>query len=455
MHRIQLSYLQEWLIDRQRQPLIIRGARQVGKTWLVRQFAQLCGKKLIELNFEENRELLSLFSSNDPEHILMNISAALKQTIDEKNSLLFLDELQVNPELISKFRWFAEKMPGLPVIGAGSLLDFALSEFPHSVPVGRVGYMYMEPLSFDEYLLAKNENTLIDYLKNYSLGTEIPTVIHQQCLSLFKEYTLIGGMPAAVSSWINDKSFEKVNRIHSNLLTTYRDDFTKYRGRINIERLEELIVVIPRMLTEKFIYSHVNPLVNAASIHSALKLLMKARVCHQVISTAANGVPIAAETNEKFFKMIFIDIGMVSAALGVSLHELDQMNELIFVNNGQIAEQAVGQLLRTQFPFYVDPSLHYWLRQEKGSSAEIDYLIQYRNKLIPIEVKAGSTGSLKSLHLFMQMKQLPFAVRINSDFPSLTPIKVKDRFGKTIEYDLLSMPFYLIGQLQRLIESQK
>jgi predicted AAA+ superfamily ATPase len=358
----------------------------------------------------------------------------------------------VAPELLSKLRWFAEKLPELPVIAAGSLLDFALGDYPHSMPVGRIGYLYMEPLSFEEYLLAQGQKTLLNYLKLYSFEIEIPLVIHQQLLSLFREYALIGGMPAAVSSWASEKSLEKVSKIHHNLLTTYRNDFTKYRGRINIERLEEMLVSVPRMLGEKFIYSRVNPLVNAAAVQSALKLLMKARVCHKVVSTSANGVPIGAELNEKFFKMIFIDIGMVSAALGINFNELNRIEELIMVNKGQLAEQVVGQLLRTQFAPYVEPCLYYWLRAEKGSSSEIDYIVQHHNRLIPIEVKAGSTGSLKSLHLFMQLKKLPLAVRINSDLPSLTPVKVKDRVSGNIEYTLLSVPFYLMGQLHRLID---
>lgn len=449
MNRTHMVFLQEWITGWQRQPLIICGARQTGKTWLVRQLAKLNHKHLIELNFEERPELRSLFNSNDPKLILLNLGALLNQTIDPSLCLLFLDEIQAAPELLSKLRWFAENLPELPIICAGSLLDFALSQYEFSMPVGRVGYLYLEPLSFEEFILAQDKKNLFEYLKNYSLDIEIPLVLHQQLLSLFKEYILIGGMPAAVSSWVHERSLTKVNQIHHNLLTTYREDFAKYRGRIDIERLEEVMAAIPKMLSEKFVYSRVNPLATTYSIQSALNLLIKARVCHRIVSSPANGIPLGAELNEKYFKMIFIDTGMVSASLGLTLNNISTIDELVLVNSGKVAEQAAGQLLRTLSAPYIEPTLYYWHRAEKGSSAEIDYLLQHNTHIIPIEVKAGSTGSLKSLHLFMQLKKSPLAIRINSDFPSKTLVQIKGQ----PEYTLISLPFYLMGQLHRLLDN--
>jgi predicted AAA+ superfamily ATPase len=452
MERNLLYYLTAWIGSTDRKPLIIRGARQVGKTWLVRKLAEISGKKLIELNFEKQPAYSSIFSSNNVEHILLNLSTTINQPINPENCLLFLDEIQAIPELLSKLRWFAEDLPQLPVIAAGSLLEFTLAEHSFSMPVGRISYMHLEPLSFEEFLLANNKNSLYDYIANYNLLMEVPAIIHDQFIALFKEYLLIGGLPGIVSQWIKDHSLQKVNRLQNDLLTTYRDDFAKYRGRIALERLDEVMMAIPGMVGQKFVFSRVNKSIQTTTIKQVLDLLEKARVSHRVKSSAANGVPLGAEIKEKYFKEIFLDVGLCSTALGLNLNQINSASEIIFINNGNIAEQIVGQLLRTIFPPYMEPNLYCWHREEPGSSAEIDYVIQHNHLVIPIEVKAGSTGSLKSLHLFMQLKKSSIAMRINSDYPSKTAINIKDSKGNPFQYTLLSIPFYLIGQIHRLLD---
>jgi len=451
LNRNIIEPLKKWLQARDRKPLVIRGARQVGKTWLVRHFAKISGLELIEINFEKRLSLAGLFEPNDPKQILLSLGANLVKNIDPTKSLLFLDEIQATPHILSKLRWFAEEMPELAVIATGSLLEFALEEHSFSMPVGRISYMHLEPLSFEEFLWANDKKPLNDYFENYLLESEIPLAIHEQSMSLFKEYLLIGGLPAAVASWANERSLGKINQIHHDLLATYRDDFSKYRDRVPLERLEDVMMAVPKMLGNKFIYSRVNPLADSSSIKKALNLLTKAKICHRVFGCAANGLPLGAEVNEKYFKVVFLDTGLCSANLGLTLNELTESKEIILINSGGISEQIVGQLLRTINPPYIEPSLYYWTREEKGSNAEIDYIIQYGSKVIPIEVKAGSTGSLKSLHLFMKLKKLPFALRINSDSPSKVKVSVKDPAGEMIEYTLLSIPFYLCNQIYRLL----
>lgn len=452
MERISSNYLNTWLTSSDRKPLIIRGARQVGKTWLVRQLAKTSKKQLIELNFEKQPSYASLFTSNDPQQILLNLSTVFNQKIDTKNSLLFLDEIQTMPELFSKLRWFAEDLPELPVIAAGSLLEFALAEHSFSMPVGRISYMHLEPLSFEEFLLAHDKKSLYQYLETYDLKTEVPKVIHEQLTTLFKEYLLIGGLPAVVSNWISERSLSRVNQIQNDLLATYRDDFSKYKGRIATERLDEVMMSIPKMLGQKFVFSRVNKAIPSTTIKQVLDLLEKARLGHRVQSSSANGVPLAAEIKEKYFKEIFIDIGLCSTALGLNLNQINSLDDITMINSGGVAEQVVGQLLRTIEAPYIEPSLYCWHREEMGSSAEIDYVIQHGSKVIPIEVKAGSTGSLKSLHLFMGLKKFPIALRINSDYPNKTNVDVKDHAGNSIQYHLISIPFYLIGQIHRLLD---
>lgn len=451
MERARLQDLKNWLKSPDRKPLVIRGARQVGKTWLVRQLASLANLELIEFNFEDRKQDASLFRTNDPHLTLQEIGAARNITIHPANSLLFLDEIQSAPEILAKLRWFAEKMPELAVIATGSLLDFVLDTHTFSMPVGRIGYLYLEPLSFEEFLLAKKNNGLLDYIQKYLIQEAVPETIHEQLMTLYKEYLIIGGLPAVVANWVKTQSLLEVSRIQHDLITSYRDDFGKYHGRFAIERLEDVMISVPKQLAQKFTYQQANTDVHSSQLKTALGLLNKARICHPVISSHANGVPLAAETNEKFFKEIFIDVGLCSAQLGLTLNAVQAAHEISMINRGGIAEQSAGQILRTIFPYYVDPSLYCWMRATAGSTAEIDYVLEHQNHVVPIEIKAGTTGSLKSLHYFMGQKKFHFAVRVNSDYPSIGNIDIKNTQGIAVNYQLLSLPFYLLGQLHRLL----
>ena len=452
MKRDRTTFLLDWLKSPQRKPLIIRGARQVGKTWLIRDLATLQNKELIELNFERRPDLESLFSSNDPKEVILNIASSTGKKIEPSKAILFLDEIQAAPELLAKLRWFAEEMAELPVIAAGSLLDFALAKHEFSMPVGRISYLYLEPLSFEEFLDAIGNHELRTYLQNYQWSQKIPEALHTQLIKTVKEYLLVGGMPAAVSAWATEKNTITINQIHYDLLATYRDDFAKYSGRLPVERLDDVTRSIPRQLGKKFVFKEANADVNSTSLKQALELLAKARLCHLVDYTSANGLPHGAEVDKRFSKVILLDCGLCSTALGLSLHQLSSLSDISTINSGGMAEQLVGQLLRTIFPAYVPPSLYYWKRDKKGSEAEVDYVIQHEAQVIPLEVKAGSTGKLKSLHQYMKEKRKTAALRINSDVPHLGPIQVQESVDSVISYQLLSLPFYLVGQLHRLID---
>lgn len=215
--------------------------------------------------------------------------------------------------------------------------------------------------------------------------------------------------------------------------------------------MNEVIDAIPLFLGKKFVYSHVDSTASSQKIKEALNLLCQARVGHKVKCTAANGVPLGAELNSKFLKAILLDVGLSSAVLDLKLSTLEDIDELDRVDKGGIAEQAAGQLLRTIEPFNVEPALYYWIRNERGSDAEIDYVIQHTNRLVPIEVKAGNTGTLKSLHLFMKLKELSTAVRIYSGQPRIDEVRVKDNQGSDVSYQLRSIPFYLISEIHRLL----
>lgn len=450
MRRTFIAPLEEWLISKDRKPLVIRGARQVGKTWLVRELAAISTKKLIEFNFEKTPGLVSLFKSNDPHEIVRKIEERFSIKIEPSNSILFLDEIQSQPELLAKLRWFYEDMPELPVIAAGSLLELILGTHSFSMPVGRISFLYLEPLTFIEFLLALEKDRLVDVIKNFKWGNEINEAVHEELMRLFKHYVYIGGLPSAVENWINNYSLEKINAIHQDLMGSYRADFGKYNVKVSDKTLNTILDAIPRLLGDKVVFSKLDLTVSIEKNKEGFNLLSQARIIHKVQATAANGMPLQAEINPKFMKALLLDVGLCSTELGLTLDSLEDLEELIMVNKGAIAEQVTGQLLRTLQPWYIAPSLYYWVRLQQGSDAEVDYVIQHKGKIIPIEVKAGSEGTLRSLHQFMKLKKLSHAVRVYSGIPLINNIGVKDKDGTAIKYELWSVPFYLISELPKL-----
>jgi predicted AAA+ superfamily ATPase len=452
-------HLKEWFSNDGRKPLVLRGARQVGKTWLVRNFSNQQSLTLIEINFERNLKAKSLFASNDPFEYISLLEQENGERIDLKNSLLFLDEIQAYPEMLSKLRWLYEEIPELPVIAAGSLLDFTLADHTFSMPVGRISYYYLEPFSFFEFLNATKHEILVETLNNISLDqikkeSPIHPSIHEKINNLFKVYSIVGGMPEPLKIWNKTGSYLNVSEVQHNLLETYRDDFSKYSKRSNKNVLDVIFTSVPQQIGSVIKYSRLSKDHRSEVIKNAFELLCTARICHKVISTSAEGVPLGATVNLKKFKAIFLDIGLVSASLGMRMDVTMKDEDLILVNNGAIAEQAVGQLLRTNNPHYIEPKLHYWARDKKGSEAEVDYIIAENHLIVPIEVKAGKTGSMKSLHTFMVNKNLNLAIRVNSDQPSWMNIDHHLVDGRQADYKLLSIPSYMVELIPKFIQSE-
>lgn len=235
---------------------------------------------------------------------------------------------------------------------------------------------------------------------------------------------------------------------------TYRDDFSKYSGRSNKDVLEAVFTSIPKNLGSVTKYSNLNRGSRTDVVKKALELLVIARVCHKVSSVSAEGVPLGATVNPKKFKALFIDVGLATAALGFIMDVNFRDEELVMINNGSIAEQVVGQLLRAGIPHYMDKELYYWSRDKKGAEAEVDYITSYGQTIVPIEVKAGKTGSMKSLHSLMHSKSLSFAIRVNSDLPSRVHVEHGLRDGIKSNYDLLSLPCYMVEQIPRFLADE-
>ncbi|MGB5747808.1 MAG: ATP-binding protein [Desulfobacterales bacterium] len=451
MIRFAANEFENWLKNKNRKPMVLRGARQVGKTWLVRDFAKRQKLQLVELNFERLPGLADLFSENDPAEVLRNIEAQLEVMIKPDSSLLFLDEIQAAPQLLSKLRWFKEEISNLPVIAAGSLLDFAIQEYQYGMPVGRISHFYLEQMSFFEFVLATGNEALFKKMSSFSLESSMPESLHTKCLNVYHDYCLVGGMPEVVQEWINSKDLTSCIKIQQDLLATYRDDFHKYGGKIDAGMLNKILLSVAEQLGNKFIYSRVDPTQKLVQIKKALSLLSQANVCTKVLHTTGNGLPLGAESNEKFFKALMLDIGLISVQLGLSSIRHTEAKSTIFSNKGGLAEQFVGQQLRACQTPLESPQLFYWQRTG-GRQGEIDYVIQHGNRVVPVEVKSGSAGSMKSLHQFMAEKRLNSAVRININQPSVENIRVKTNQGIPVSYRLLSLPVYLTERLEDLIE---
>lgn len=447
MKREASDRLDDWLKSPERKPLVIRGARQVGKTWIVRDLAERAGLKLIEINFDYTPELSAFFTTNDPRQILRNLSAETGETIAPEKSLLFLDEIQAAPNLFSTLRWFKEKMPELPVVCAGSLLDFVLDDHSFSMPVGRIRYFYLEPFSFLEFVLATGNAPLYQRLKEASLQAPLPEPLHKKCLELYRIYCLCGGMPEAVTGWTNTQDFNACLSIQQDLLNTYRDDFSKYCTNSGL--LRAAFKSAAAQLGNKFVLGRVAEGVKAEAARKALHQLTLARIVSRVEHSTGNGLPLGAGSNKKFFKAILLDIGLVSSQLGLGKMPDNEINRLVFNNIGALAEQFAGQQIRYALAAQAEPELYYWQRTG-GRQGELDYLIQSGAAIVPVEVKSGSAGAMKSLHQFMFDKQLDLAVRLDTNNFSHLKQHLKTTQGDEVEYTLNSIPVYLAERILEL-----
>lgn len=454
MQRQQLQFLYNWLKNKNRKPLIVRGARQVGKSTLVEMFAQEHHKTLCNVNLERHPELSSLFSGKNPRLILQQIEFLPNMQRVTDDTLLFLDEIQAVPEAIPALRYFYEDMPELPVVSAGSLLEFALADHNFPMPVGRIQYLHMGPMSFSEFLLAISEENLHDFICQYESGQEIGEIIHQRLLQLLRSYYFIGGMPEAVAVFADSHSYKAVSEVHSSIIETYRDDFPKYAGSRNLNRMLNVFNFAAKNVGAKIKYSNISSQDQSVTIKKDIELLAMARVIGKVIHSNCSGLPLQADMKERVFKLLFLDIGLMNAICGLDWRNLSQIDENKIINQGAVAEQFVGQHLQAMLADKPNRELNYWLREGKSSNAELDFVVGLRGNIIPIEVKSGATGTLKSLHQFMGTKKALLAVRFDSNLPGNQQIDTVINVNKerrNVQYQLLSLPLYLVERLDSLI----
>lgn len=394
MFRDILSELEQWKTHPLRKPLILKGARQVGKSWAVQEFGKTFSS-FVSINFEKEKDAKIFFEGDIKiADLIDRLSLYSGKKIIPGETLLFFDEIQDCENAIAYLRYFKEELPDLHVIAAGSLIDFVLEKT--GLPVGRVQFLHLFPISFGEYLIAIGR----DDLRQNILTSEVDPVIHHQILEQLKTYMCIGGMPAVVQAWISYKDILLCQEAQDEIINTYRQDFIKYARRQQIEYVTKVFNAIPLQLGRKFKYSNVDPDMNLQPIKNALSLLKKAGIALPVHHSSGQGVPLGAAKDTKKFKIFFFDVGLAQRILGLDLKSWVVM-KLKIANIGAIAEQLVAQEFMAYSPPKIKQDLYYWHKESPSSNAEVDFLFVKGGEIVPVEIKSGVRGGLKSMQIFL------------------------------------------------------
>jgi predicted AAA+ superfamily ATPase len=457
MKRTSEQNLTHWFQSRRRKPLVLRGARQVGKSTLVRMFSEQQKLRLNEINLERHLELETVFATLDIAAIRGELEALVGRSITAPGSILFLDEIQATPSVLPALRYLYEDLPGIPVIAAGSLLEFTLADHNFAMPVGRVEYHHLGPMVFREFLQAV-EPALCRYLDGLDFDTVLPEAAHLKLLQRQRQYLFVGGMPEAVLAFKESASLEEASSVHRRIVSTYEDDFAKYARRRELVRLQRTFRMIPRQVGQKVKYVNFSREDRSRDIKAAIELLAKARVCMRVFACHCSGVPLIADINEFVYKLLFLDVGLMNHLCGVNWLALSRMDDVQLVNEGAVAEQFIGQHLSYSKQGKDAPQLVYWLREGRKANAEVDYVVSSGPDIFPVEVKAGRSGTLRSLQQFVASGKSLKAIRFDTNPPGRQKVthQVPVAGGKqVVTFELLSLPLYAVGEIERLLEQEQ
>lgn len=423
-NRLTDSNLELWKNDAFKKPLLLRGARQVGKSSSVRNL----GKSFpyfIEINLEENNGLHALFTeTNSIENICAKLEIAFNIPIIEGETLLFLDEIQSCPRAISALRYFYEQKPNLHVIAAGSLLEFALETLP-SFGVGRIRTLFIYPFSFDEFLVAMQEERLLELKKKATRELPLDLIFHQKLTDYFKQFLIIGGMPEVIARFAVHKNYLEAQRVLDDLLISLKSDFVKYKKRVPSNRINEVFESVSKQMGAKFIYTKIGNHLTNLQIKEALQLLILSGLVIPVTHTAGNGIPLGAEIDLKKRKMLLLDTGLFQRILGLDVANIVLENNFEVINKGAIAELFFGlEWLKYSSPFSQN-ELYYWHRENKTGNAEVDYIVQKNNAILPVEIKSSNSGAMQSLRVFLKEKNIPKGIRFSlENFSNLDDVAI-------------------------------
>nr|WP_283429787.1 AAA family ATPase [Fibrobacter sp. UWB10] len=445
-------FLLEWSKQKDHKPLLLRGARQVGKSSSVEHLGEHF-ENCVSINFEKNPEYKEVFNKNlDVNRIVAEISAISARPIIPGQTLLFLDEVQLCPEAIMSLRFFKEDLPCLHVIAAGSLLEFALQELP-TFGVGRIHSMFMYPMTFDEFAQANGFDKLLKVRDQASSDKPLPETVHNKFVELFRTYLMVGGMPEVVAKWIESKDYLQCQSIQDDILISYEDDFAKYKKNVDPTLLRSAFRSAALQITKKFTYAKVGNGYKTEKIREAMQLLTLAGIVTPVTRSAANGLPLGSEADPSYQKYLLLDSGLQLRLMNMSLGDISETISAILtasatdlVNKGSLAEMVAGlELLRNKTP-NMRHELFYWTRMQKNSQSEVDYVDSLGGHVMPIEVKADTQGGMKSLWNMMREKNLSNAYRISLE--NLGQFDYCDVEAENAIRHVQICPLYAISQIK-------
>ncbi len=430
--------LQDWAVDPEHKPLLLRGARQIGKTTAIRHLAESF-ESFVEINLERNPSVGRIFNGDlDMDRIIPELEAATRRAIVPGRTLLFLDEIQSCPRAISALRYFYEDRPRLHVVATGSLLEFAFEDIS-DFGVGRIRNMFMYPLSFAEFVSALGADIMLAHAREATFGKPFFGTGHDKMLDYLKSFLIVGGMPAAVATYVKTQSYLSAQQQQRDILASLKSDFDRYKTKISPDVLRATFVSVIRQTGSKFNFSDEHSGVSHQQAKACTALLERARIVKRISGVYANGIPLSGDVNPKQSKFILLDTGLFlcESGLDVSTWVLDPPAK--FINRGKLAELFTAlELVKNASPLD-DAQLFYWHRENRNSNAEVDYVVQFRNQILPIEIKGGTSGSMASLRLLMNEKHLSLAVRTS-----------EENFG-SLDDGVRIIPIYLIGEYARIL----
>ncbi|MDR2586413.1 MAG: AAA family ATPase [Prevotellaceae bacterium] len=429
------SDLQQWSGEKKRKPLMLRGARQVGKTFAVRNLGQQF-KYFVEINFEnkDHSAAKMVFSKHsDPRFICSELAVLFGIPIVPGETLLFLDEVQNCPDAIASLRFFYEQFPTLHIIAAGSLLEFALEEIP-SFGVGRIDSMFMYPFSFSEFLYAKGHGIWVKLIQEATPEKPISDLLHEKIVEQLKNFLVIGGMPEVVAEFVETNDFLTCQKVLHSLLVSFRNDFAKYKKRIPASRINEVFSSVSLQAEGKFMYERVSQNLNNDQVKKSLELLLMAGLCYQVTHSSADGAPLGARINPKYRRIIPFDTGIYQRILHLDISGILLSSDFDAINKGAVAEIFVGCELKKNASCYDDEELYCWVREKKNTHAQIDFVVQRGETIVPIEVKSGKQGKMQSMWFFIEEKNSTYGIR--------TSLENFCTYGKIHVY-----PLYAVGNI--------
>jgi predicted AAA+ superfamily ATPase len=399
--------LLKWKNGKNRKPLVLQGARQVGKTYLVKQFAQQEYDQFIHLNFEKNPELKEVFNKNlVPQTIINELGFLFGKKIKQESTLIFFDEIQASEQALKSLKYFHEDAPEYHIIAAGSLLGVAVNK-ERSFPVGKVTFLEMYPLSFSEYLIAFGDEMLQERIANMKKADELPEIIHNKLLNHFKLYLFLGGMPEVLQNYLNNNNIASARRIQNDIIKAFENDFSKYTTRPQTIKNMEVWNSIPTQLAKenkKFKYSAVKNKARASNYELAIDWLKRTGLVNISYNIATAKLPLAGYTKESKFKLFLLDTGLLGAMLKLGSDIIIKPQQLFKEYNGAFIENFVAMELSK----VNDRKLFYWTSR---GEAEVDFIIQQNNEIYPLEVKSGTSKNLKSLRSYEQKYQPKYIIR--------------------------------------------